>query len=229
MKKQDVFFIVGAILIFAPFFLSNAVYDTYNQLNKNHGMIMSFFKFAILATAGESIGLRIKSGVYNQKGFGLLPRAVVWGLLGLAIKLSFVIFATGTPNFLKYLGFTEAVESMKQGFSYTKLLTAFSISFFMNLIFAPVMMTFHKITDTHIVENGGALSCLLKRIHFVKIFKELNWDVQWNFVFKKTIPLFWIPAHTITFLLPPDFQVLFAAILGVILGVILSVASLKAK
>ncbi len=229
MKKQDVFFIVGAILIFAPFFLSNEVYETYNSLNQNHGMIMSFFKFAILATAGESIGLRIKSGVYNQKGFGLLPRAVVWGFLGLAIKLAFVIFATGTPMFLKYLGFPEAVESMKQGFSYTKLLTAFSISFFMNLIFAPVMMTFHKITDTHIVANSGALSCLLKRIPFSKIFREMNWDVQWNFVFKKTIPFFWIPAHTITFLLPPDFQVLFAAILGIILGVILSVASLKSK
>ncbi|PID95270.1 MAG: hypothetical protein CSA94_02040 [Bacteroidetes bacterium] len=229
MKKQDVFFIVGAILIFAPFFLLSEVYDAYNQLNKNHGMLMSFFKFAILATAGEAIGLRIKSGVYNQKGFGLLPRAVVWGFLGLAIKLAFVIFATGTPNFLKYMVFPEALASMKQGFSYTKLLTAFSISFFMNLIFAPVMMTFHKITDTHIVANGGNLSCLLKRIPFSKILREINWDVQWNFVFKKTIPFFWIPAHTITFLLPPDFQVLFAAILGIVLGVILSIASLKAK
>jgi hypothetical protein len=47
---------------------------------------------------------------------------------------------------------------------------------------------------------------------------------MWGFVFKKTIPFFWIPAHTITFLLPPDVQVLFAALLGIALGTILAVA-----
>jgi hypothetical protein len=49
----------------------------------------------------------------------------------------------------------------------------------------------------------------------------------WGFVFKKTIPFFWIPAHTITFLLPPELRVLFAAALGIVLGVILALASLK--
>lgn len=97
----------------------------------------------------------------------------------------------------------------------------------MNIIYAPVMMTFHKITDTHIINNNGKLSCLYKKIQFANIFKSINWDVQWNFVFKKTIPFFWIPAHTITFLLPTDFQILFAALLGIILGLILAVASLK--
>jgi len=53
--------------------------------------------------------------------------------------------------------------------------------------------------------------------------------VQWNFVFKKTIPFFWYPAHTITFLLPVDYQVLFAAILGIALGTILAMASLKGR
>ncbi len=42
---------------------------------------------------------------------------------------------------------------------------------------------------------------------------------------KKTIPLFWIPAHTITFLLPEEFRVLFAAVLSVMLGVLLSLGS----
>jgi len=51
--------------------------------------------------------------------------------------------------------------------------------------------------------------------------------VQWGFVFKKTIPFFWYPAHTITFLLPGDTRVLFAALLGVALGVLLAIASHK--
>jgi hypothetical protein len=53
--------------------------------------------------------------------------------------------------------------------------------------------------------------------------------VQWGFVFKKTIPLFWYPAHTLTFLLPAEYRILFAALLGIVLGVLLSVASLKSR
>jgi len=95
----------------------------------------------------------------------------------------------------------------------------------MTTIFAPVMMTFHKCTDIHILENGGTVRGLLRPMKMREIFREkINWDVQWNVVFKKTIPLFWFPAHTITFILPPTFQVLFAALLGVALGLILALA-----
>jgi hypothetical protein len=205
MKKQDVIFWLGFILLFLPFFVSQTVFDFYIDFNKEHGMITSFIKFAILATIGEVIGLRIRTGNYYQNGFGIIPRAIVWGFLGLTIKLAFVIFATGTPIFLSYLGVEGAIEAMKQPFTGTKLLVAFCISAFMNLIYAPVMMTLHKITDTHIIDNGGTIGGLLRPIKFSNIFVNLNWDVQWNFVFKKTIPFFWIPAHTITFLLPPDF------------------------
>ncbi len=90
-------------------------------------------------------------------------------------------------------------------------------------------MTFHKITDTHIIQNNGTLRGFFTPIQFKKIFVNLDWAVQWNFVFKKTIPFFWIPAHTITFMLPPQWRVLFAAVLGIVLGVLLAVASLKSQ
>jgi len=195
MKKNDLIFIGVAALLLAPFFVFDTVYQTYNQLNAEHGMILSFVKFAILATTGEAIGLRIKTGQYNAKGFGLIPRAIVWGFLGLTIKMAFVIFATGMPNFLAYMGMPEAIEAMKGGFTITKLITAFCISASMNLIYAPVMMTLHKVTDTHITMFDGKVSGLLKPIQFGKIFSEMNWDIQWNFVFKKTIPFFWIHAQ----------------------------------
>ncbi|MBI9057982.1 MAG: hypothetical protein JEZ01_09460 [Labilibaculum sp.] len=229
MKKQDIIFALGFILLFLPFFLSQSVFDFYIDFNKAHGMITSFVKFAILATIGEVIGLRLRTGNFYQKGFGILPRAIVWGFLGLTIKLAFVIFAKGTPIFLAYIGVEGAIEAMQGPFTMNKLLVAFSISAFMNLIYAPVMMTLHKITDMHIVNNGGTLAGLFKPIQMTNIFVNLNWDVQWNFVFKKTIPFFWIPAHTITFLLPPDYQVLFAALLGIVLGVLLAIASLKSS
>ncbi len=185
----------------------------------HYPLVASFIKFAILATWGESIGLRIRTGRYNYKGFGLLPRAVVWGFLGMGIYMAFVIFSQGTPAFLN-----AVVPGLG---NYHIVLTAFAISTAMNLIFAPVMMTLHKITDTHIINNSGRLAGLLKPIPFVHILKTMDWQTHWNFVLKKTIPLFWIPAHTITFLLPEQFRVLFAAILGIVLGVILAFANKK--
>lgn len=226
MKKADVFVILGVVLVFLPFFVSEDVYQFYMEFNKEHGLLMSFIKFAILATFGECLGLRIKRGVYYEKGFGLIPRAIVWGGIGVVIKIAFIIFTFGTIAFLEYAGLNNAAGIYAGAFTGEKLLIAFCISAFMNLIFAPVFMTFHKITDTHILSKGGTLKGFFTPINFHKIFTELNWGVQWNFVFKKTIPFFWIPAHTITFLLPSEWQVFFAAILGIVLGVFLAVASI---
>jgi len=229
MKKNDWIVIISAVILLLPFFVSEAVYSFYVRYNAEHGMITSFIKFAVLATFGEALGLRIRTGAYNQKGFGLLPRAVVWGILGLTIKLAFVVFSAGMPVFLAYLGLKSAPLAIQGLISWEKVLVAFSISTAMNLIYAPVMMTFHKITDAHIISNGGTVSGLFRPIKFAEIMVNINWRVQWDFVFKKTIPFFWIPAHTITFLLPTDFQVLFAAILGIALGVLLAIASLKGQ
>jgi hypothetical protein len=164
---------------------------------------------------------------------------LVWGVLGISIKLAFVVFAAGVPAFLeKSCSLTGAAGSMKatdildawaKGMGWTRLLTAFSISVLMNTFFAPIMMTFHKITDTHITDNGGTLAGFFRPIKFGEIFPRINWFVQWDFVFKRTIPFFWFPAHTITFLLPDQYRVAFAAILGVALGVILAIASQKGK
>lgn len=231
MKKTDIYVFLGLLIVFAPFFLIDSVYAFYTDFNQNQPLIMSFIKFAILATFGETVGLRIREGKYNYKGFGLIPRALVWGLIGLTIKLAFVIFASGTPIFLeKILGLQGATLAfLAEEFTITKVLVAFSISLCMNVIYAPVMMTMHKITDTHIMNNSGTLRGFFRPIHFGEISQNINWKVQWNFVFKKTIPFFWIPAHTITFLLPPEMRVLFAALLGIALGVILAIASLKGQ
>lgn len=227
MRKHDIIFLLFVITAFAPFLLFDGALEFYTNFNKAHGMLASFIKFALLATLGETIGLRIKKGVYIQKDFGLVPRALTWGMFGLLIKLAFVIFATGTPIFMEYLGLNNSAEIMQGGFSSLKLLIAFSISLSMNLIFSPVFMTLHKITDIHITNNMGTIRGYFSRVNVGEIISNINWDVHYNFVLKKTIPLFWIPAHTLTFLLPRDYQILAAALLGVALGIILSVASLK--
>lgn len=229
MKKNDLLFLIVALIIILPFFISEQVYGYYISATNSHPYAMAFLKFAILATAGESIGLRIKNKVYSYPGFGLAPRAIVWGILGVGIAIAMKVFSAGAPRMVESLGIQGVVDAMSGPFSGEKLLGAFSISVLMNTFFAPVFMTFHKITDTHILENGGSLKALITPIPMRRIFGELNWQTQWSFVFKKTIPLFWIPAHTITFLLPPTFQVLFAAFLGVVLGVLLSIAAVLSR
>lgn len=233
MKKSDAIFILIVIAVLVPFFIPQTHFlEYFNLWTSAHPFIMSFFKFAILATVGEMLGLRISHGVYNQKGFGILPRAIVWGVLGMGICMAMIIFKAGVPVFLEVVSGCEKgrMAALLAGeLSWGKVGVAFTVSVAMNSIFAPVFMTLHKITDTHIINNGGTLRGFFTPIKMEQIIVGLNWKAQWNLVFKKYIPLFWFPAHTITFLLPPNLQVLFAALLGVVLGVMLAIANLKAN
>lgn len=227
MKHTDFIFSVFVCLLILPFAFNKELYDAYIVFNAEHGMVMSFLKFAILSTTGELLGLRISTGVYYRKGFGVLPRALVWGLLGLGINMAFIVFSSGVPVFLEYLGVKNTAAVMAGTLTLEKVGIALMISVVLNSIFAPVFMTLHKVTDTHILATGGTMKGLFSPIPVGKILQEMNWKVQWEFVFKKTIPLFWYPAHTITFLLPAEMRVLFAALLGVVLGVFLAVAARK--
>lgn len=227
MKTKDLGCIAVLILLFTPFFIWDKAYDLYQDINRDHAYIMAFFKFAILATIGEMIGLRIKNGHYDEPGFGIMPRAIVWGLLGIWIAIAMKTFSSGIPGLIQSFGIEIPVTGKLP--LTENIFRAFLISVMMNTTFGPVFMTLHKITDTHILLNGGKLKALVTPMHFGKILGSLNWKIQWNFVFKKTIPFFWIPAHTITFLLPTQYQVLFAALLGVALGIILSVAAVSAR
>ena len=227
MRKHDLYLVLLLVLLFGPFVVFPKVLAVYEQLNADHGIMVAFVKFAVLATLGESIGLRIRRGVYNEPGFGLLPRAVVWGFLGITLAMAFQIFAHGVPRLLEYMGVEGSVASMHEPVGFVRVLTAFSISGLMNVFYAPVFMTFHKITDSHIVANGGTLRALFRPIRFVFILQNLDWKSLWGFVFMRTIPFFWIPMHTITFCLPQQYRILIAAVLGVVLGVLLAVAGPK--
>jgi len=227
MKKQDLFITLGVVLFLAPFFIYKDVSHFYENTNKQFPLILAFIKFAVLATFGEVLGLRIRTGKYNMPHFGILPRAVVWGFLGVWIAIAMGVFRNGVPAYLDKFQLLSGINAAMLGdFSALKLLGALCVSVIMNTTFAPVFMTLHKITDTHIMQTGGTLTGFLRnKISFTKLIASIDWKVQWGFVFKRTIPLFWIPAHTLTFILPQNFQVLFAAFLGICLGIFLSMAA----
>ncbi len=231
MKKADVVVLGVIIVILLPFFIFPSVFNLYRELNTAHAYTMSFIKFAILATFGECVGLRIRTGVYNKPGFGLVPRALVWGFLGITIKIAFVIFGEGAPMMLKTMGVhfptINPSDVLRQpGFSWIKLLAAFSVSTTLNLFFAPVFMTFHRFTDNHIVNTSGTIKGFFTPIHVSEFIREGDWLPFWNFVIKKTIPFFWIPAQCLNFMLPEEYRILVAAVYSIILGILLSLASM---
>ena len=226
MKKSDKITLIVIAVVICGFAFIPGAWDWFLKATTKHRLLMSFFKFAILGTFGEMLSLRIKEGVYYKEGFGLLPKLLIWGVLGVVIASAMTIFKTGTVVLLeKGFHIKKAAWWFAGNLSWGKFFVALCISVLMNTLFAPVFMTFHKITDIHIAETGGTLKGFFsKPLEIQKTMAEkINWNIQYGFVFKKTIPLFWYPAHTITFLLPGTLQVLFAAALGVALGVILSI------
>ena len=86
MKKGD-FILIACVAVVAALFAIPQTHcaEGFNWATAHHPYIMAFFKFAILATLGEMLALRIREGVYNKKGFGVAPRMIVWGFLGMAI------------------------------------------------------------------------------------------------------------------------------------------------
>lgn len=227
MKKSDFITLLIVAAVICGFAFIPGAWEWFNTTTAQHGLLMSFFKFALLGTFGEMLALRIREGVYIKKGFGLLPKLLVWGVLGVVIASAMTIFKTGTVKLLDG-GFHlngKAAEWFAGDLSWGKFFVALCVSVLMNTLFAPVFMTFHKITDIHVVETGGSLAGFFSSPLNIQqtMAEKINWNIQYGFVFKKTIPYFWYPAHTITFLLPGTYQVLFAAALGVALGVILSI------
>ena len=77
----------------------------------------------------------------------------------------------------------------------------------------------HKCSDTYLQalrdKNG-------KGVKLGQVIDAVDWKRFVSFTLFKTVPIFWIPAHTLTFLLPSEYQVMLAALLSVALGIILN-------
>jgi hypothetical protein len=96
----------------------------------------------------------------------------------------------------------------------------------MNGIFAPTFMALHRVTDGFI-DLGAENPAGIRSATLDEVIDRIDWKGFCGFVILRTIPLFWIPAHTITFLLPPEYRVLSAAYLSIALGGILAFAKLR--
>jgi hypothetical protein len=179
--------------------------EVYLYFIKAHPLLSSAIQVAVLGMLGELIAIRITRGnwfFFWPGPWKFIIKLVIWAFLGITFKYAFAGF----------FGFTSALVA--KGFwpvsaDTNIILKAFSVSLFMNLMFGPVMMLFHRITD-NLIEH-----------------KDMNWSsLQKAWL---TLFWFWIPAHIITFCLPSHFQVGLAAVYSLILGIILGYFTKSAK
>ena len=205
------------IVVFEP---SRVVFE---ELTENYPYMMGFVKVSILATMGELLANRIAKGHY--KGiYGLPYRFIVWGFLGCVFVVIFPIFYEGVYQVQQ----ASLLPFISHDYFGGLLLTAFFTSAFMNLFFAPTFMALHRVTDTYIDLGQGKFKQIIK-VKLDDCITHINWNRFISFVVLKTIPLFWIPMHTITFLLKEEYRILLAASLSIALGVLLSLASKRNK
>ena len=205
-------YICFAILSFALVLIIPASREVFKKLSSDYAILMGFIKFALLATAGELIAVAIVKGELGVP-VKIVFRFLIWGLIGMWITLMMKVYSIASVT-LMGIGFLPGGDSAFLRALYTSVL--------MNTTFGPTFMAVHKITDK-ILE----LKAEKTPVTLTNIVSGIDWKGFFGFTILKTVPIFWIPAHTVTFLLPAEYQVMMAAGLSVALGVILSLGNRK--
>ena len=119
--------------------------ETYLHFVKNYPLLSSAVQIGILGTVGELLAVRIRMGKWYFFGPGptrLLLKMIVWAFLGITFKYAF----TG------FFAYIDAIIAKEWWFQLEKgsFFYALSVSFFANIIYGPVFVTFHRFTDNKI-------------------------------------------------------------------------------
>ena len=168
--------------------------QAYTQWVSQNPILSAMIQFGILGTLGEVLSHSIKNRKVSLPStwLQLFAKVIAWAILGVLIKAAFI----GMKGFVRAL---IEHQLLPQAFA-SGFLGAFSVSVVTNLLFGPQMMAFHRVEDNLILGQKGFQG-------ITKAWKTLIW--------------FWIPAHTITFLLPADLQIGLAAAWSLVLGIIM--------
>lgn len=174
--------------------------EWYRQWVTEYPLISAAIQFGILGTLGEIISLKMRRLSLKKLGmwWQAILRVIAWAILGIVIKYGFA----GMKGFVDELMIREMLPFGKHG----TFLWAVTVSVCTNVFFGPQMMFFHRLEENLIM-------------------------MKWNTAGLKnawlTLLWFWIPAHTVTFMLKAEYQIGLAALWSVVLGIILGLTSKK--
>lgn len=155
-------------------------------------IVSAIIQFALLGTLGDTVSFWIvKRKIFLPYNHKTLILKIVEWSI-LAVMIKYAFI--GFHGFIEALinnGYLPRIEGIGK---------SFAISTSMNLQFGPFLVIMHRLLDNLIAGKPN-----WKNLD--KGFYSLLW--------------FWIPAHTITFILPREFQIGLAAIWSLALGIIL--------
>ena len=211
MKKGDILW-SSIILVLILLLAFPGGRNLYIEYTTRYPYASGFLKFALLSTMGELLTLRLREKQW-RKSTGFTVKIFVWGLIGMAITFMFSFYSAGVS------ALQEAGKLPGGGISAA---TAFFTSALMNLTFGPAFMIAHRISDT-IIDSRVTVGAFPRP---GAVLENIAWGPFMSVIIRSLI-FFWIPAHTLVFLLPGPFRVLAAAFLSIILGVLLTIAGGK--
>ncbi len=155
-------------------------------------IVMAMIQFAILGTFGEIISKWIiNKNTKYPFSFGM----TLWKMIVWAILAIGIKYA-----FKGFVGYTEYLVEHGMLPELSNFGKAFAISALMNMQFGLTLVILHRVLD----------NIPLK----IKNWKGLDKGMM-------SLIWFWIPAHTVTFMLPEVFRIGLAALWSVVLGLIL--------
>ena len=217
-KILIIVYIVLSLAGFAAILIIPTSREVFKTLSGTHPYLMGFAKFAILATAGELLAVRLAKKEWLLPSY-VWARFLIWGVIGVWITYMMKIFGAGVGALMASGLLPNPEHELLNSF-----VKAFMISATMNLSFGPTFMALHKCSDTYLdIRATGK-----RKISLANVIHKVDWEKFASFTLLKTVPLFWIPAHTLTFMLPAEYQVAMAAALSVALGIILNLKRKKA-
>jgi hypothetical protein len=200
----------GLLLLWAVILIVPATRKIFMALTEAYPYISGFFKFFILATMGDMLGARVLNGQW-QKTKGLIFKAAIWGIIGMMITLAFTLYSEGVLS---------SQNVGKLPFQGSNFGHAFFTSAIMNITFAPFMFLFHKFSELYIDAKCSGM----KKVTVNELISRVDFNALIGFSMLKTIPFFWIPCHTIVFLMPAQYRVVASAFLSIALGLMMAIA-----
>lgn len=155
-------------------------------------IISAIVQFAVLGTLGDSIAKWIQQKrIFIPYSFPILILKMIEWAI-LAICIKYA--------FVGFKGFIHNLVAQGMLPKLTIFTNSLSISVAMNVTFGLFLVIFHRFLDNIITKENN----------WKNIDKGM-WSLLW----------FWIPAHTITFMLSKPFQIGLAAVWSIVLGIIL--------
>lgn len=216
-KWLIIVYVVLSLCGFAAILIIPASREVFKTLSNDLPYLMGFAKFAILATAGELLAVRLAKKAWTLPSY-VWVRFLIWGVIGIWITYMMKIFGAGVGALMQ-----SSLLPCPQNTTLHTFVKAFFISATMNLSFGPTFMALHKCSDTYLDMRASGK----RHIKLANVIHKVDWEKFAGFTLLKTVPLFWIPAHTVTFMLPAEYQVAMAAALSVALGIILNLKRKK--